>query len=155
MVDSENDEAGTRQWQQSGCIWLWRYQENTRNYPGWHFTADDRGGASLIALLHAFDKDGPANFRTVQLDPPSARILSVPNNRQTAWVSPSKMRLTLAPSPDEWRFTERDNIATFSIGKNWIPALVKAIRSIASGDGDFSIGPAGSSDRLSIWWCNV
>ncbi len=35
-------------WRQAGAIFLWRYEENVRNDPGWHLTADagDRAGGA-------------------------------------------------------------------------------------------------------------
>jgi hypothetical protein len=39
-------------WKQQGRVYLWRYKENRKNYPGWHFTAD---AVACNALLELFE----------------------------------------------------------------------------------------------------
>ena len=50
-----NEEAPQYRWKQRGIISLWRYTENSRNYSGWHLTADAAGCASLLELLPPVD----------------------------------------------------------------------------------------------------
>ena len=38
-------------WEQAGNLWLWRYRQNTRNYPGWNLAANQLGWESLFDLL--------------------------------------------------------------------------------------------------------
>lgn len=140
---------------QSGEIWLWRYEINTRHYPGWHLTANQDGVHSLIRLLAALESEGSGHFRTVNISMPSETILSVPNNRNATWAAPAKLRISLAEDPNEWVLADASGIVTISIGVIWLGHLRVAIDKISAGQGDFSIGPAVASQRLWIWWCNV
>src|ERR1044071_2745683 len=35
----------------NGHVYLWKYRENTRNYPGWNITLDDQAIDSLLTLF--------------------------------------------------------------------------------------------------------
>ena len=140
-------------WKQAGSIALWRYKENQRNFPGWHLTADAAGCASLIALLDAFASDGGSSSRTLTVQAPTLAILSVPNNRSSAWRSPSKLRLSLSASPSEWSFPESLEPAALTFGSEWLPDLRQAIAGIPRGQGDYSIGRPGNGNlQLWFWW---
>ena len=140
-------------WKQSGAIALWRYKENQRNFPGWHLTADATGCASLLALLDAFASDGGTCSRTLAIQAPTLAILAVPNNRSSAWRSPSKLRLSLSENPAEWSFPESLEPATLTFGWDWLPKLRQGIAGIPHGEGDYSIGGSGSSNlQLWFWW---
>src|SRR5512133_1596062 len=68
-------------WKQSGLVYLWRYLENTRNYPGWHLKTDEAGRQSLLGLLQKMHAAKYSSRATVHLSAPTMRQLSVPNNR--------------------------------------------------------------------------
>jgi hypothetical protein len=140
-------------WKQAGSIALWRYTENQRNYPGWNFTADEVGCASLLALLDAFEADGFVASRTVSTNPPTAAILRVPNNRSSAWLAPSKLRLSFSANPAEWSFPESLEPATLTFGADWLPQFRQAVAGVPRGDGDYSIGHTGNGNlQLWFWW---
>src|SRR5258708_1851433 len=75
-----------------GHVYLWRYVEGTKNFSGWHLTADAEGCEQALAILASLDRE-----RTVAITPPTPAILQVPGNRGGAarWWSPR--RLTLVP----------------------------------------------------------
>ena len=139
-------------WQQSGSVWLWRYQSNDRNYPGWHLTADRAGAASLVELLDKLASGDQSGMRTVQLGRPTPAILSVPNNRSAEWTSPAKLRVAFADDPNEWIFACTDVAAQLMLGRDWFPLLSTAVSRIPLGEGDFSIGPPDPNQRLWLWW---
>ena len=144
-------------WRQTGRIWLWRYVENIRNYPGWHVTADAQGAASLLGLLGLLDtlnQGGADSARTVQISAPSASILAVPNNRRAAWHAPARLRVGTSANEEEWRLTAEDQSAALTVGSGWRPVLQLALVGIAEGRGDYAIGPSGKQ-QLTIWWCNA
>lgn len=84
----------------------WRYLENTRNYPGWHLTADTDGCASLIALLDAAVLDGMEGRRTLKIDRPTPAQLAVPNNRHAAWTATQSLRIVFEREPSQWRLRD-------------------------------------------------
>lgn len=124
-----------------------------RNYAGWHVTADADGCASLLALLDELAaSDGP-NTRVLSVESPTPAILSVPNNRSGASLSPSRLRLTLSANPSEWTFPESLEPATLTFGVDWLPKLRQGIADIALGNGDYSIGNADEGNlQLWFWW---
>ena len=140
-------------WKQAGSVALWRYEENQRNFPGWHLTADPAGCASLLALLDALASDGPTSSRTVVVQAPTPAILAVPNNRSSTWRSPSRLRLSLSTNTAEWVFPEALEPATFTFGLEWLAELQRGITDISRSRGDYSIGKAsGGNLQLWFWW---
>jgi len=73
--------SAVESWQQRGSFYFWRYTENERNYPGWHFMVDAAASQSMAALASAFLAEGPHPARVLVLSPPSDVVLSVPNNK--------------------------------------------------------------------------
>jgi len=141
-------------WKQSGCISLWRYTENERNYPGWHLNADPDGCHSLQALLEALAADGGGS-RTVTLTDPTPSQLGVPNNQsgRAAWVAPAKLRVVFSATPSEWSFTADLDPAVLTVGSDWLAPLLGGIAGIPKGRGDCSIGGHNDGNLpLWFWW---
>jgi len=138
-------------WKQAGRISVWRYTENSGNYPGWHLTADPAGCQSLLALLDALAADGVGS-RAVAITAPGKADLAVPNNRQgrAAWGAPQKLRLTLAAAEQQWWFPPGLDPAALTLGAAWLPALRHGVAGIPAGQGDYSIGKG--SLPLWFWW---
>ena len=106
-------------WKQSGTIYLWRYIENQRNYPGWHLALDSPAQRSIDLLVQALLSHGGSPLRTLLITPPTHRVLKIPNNRGGAatWQSPLKLRLGLdATNPDAWRFDEDKDVVVWTFG---------------------------------------
>lgn len=139
-------------WKPSGAVSLWRYTENTRNYPGWHLNADVAGCRSLLDLLDALATE-PGSYRTIPLRPPSEAQLSVPNNRGAAPAAATKLRLAVADAPAQWHLPADHDPATLTIGSDWLAPLRKGLLDITRGRGDYSIGEEDSDSlRLWFWW---
>ena len=130
---------------------LWRYTENQRNFPGWHFTASIEGCSSLVALLDAFAADGIESSRTLSVTAPTSTVLAVPNNRSGAPFVPSKFRLSFSDFPSQLLFQESDSTVALSVGSRWLSQLRQAVADIPFGKGDYSIGASGS-EKLWFWW---
>ena len=124
-------------WKQQGIVSLWRYTENERNYRGWHLNADSVGCASLSALLDELAQ-APGTHRTVQLTPPGASQLAVPNNQggRAAWLAPAKLRVSYSDVPATWQFPPDLDPATLTVGSDWLTALREGIAGIPQGCGD-------------------
>ena len=143
----------SHQWKQQGSVVLWRYTENLRNYPGWQLTADAMGCHSLVELLDAFDADGVAGSRAVNISPPTPAILTVPNNRRAQWVAPTKLRVSFSTTPSQWRFPEALEPAGLTVGAEWLQKLRHGILGIPLGEGDFAIGNSDDGNLpLWFWW---
>ncbi len=82
-------------WKQEGRLYLWRYTENTRNYPGWHLTADDACCHSLADLIERMLSARWSSQKPLVLTPPTKEVLRVPNNRggEARWKSPAGLIL--------------------------------------------------------------
>ena len=142
--------ANSYRWRQRGTISLWRYLDNTRSFPGWHFSADDAGCASMLALLDALFLDPEGTTRTLQLTAPSAEVLSVPNNRRAPVEGPASLRLSHSVDPEVLRWTENGGRLVLEIGQARAPLLRKGVADVAAGDGDYCIATVPLP--LWFWW---
>lgn len=140
-------------WKQSGSISLWRYTQNESNYPGWHLSADADGCASLSALLQSLVQDGHAVTRTVLLEAPNHRILSVPNNLggRANHEAPGKLRIRFSGDSGVWSFPPALEPAELTFGKEWLEPLQRGLDAIARGQGDYYIGIK-QKDSLPLWF---
>jgi hypothetical protein len=143
-------------WKQRGSLYLWRYLDNVRNYPGWHFAATAEGYVSLSSLLKVFSATSTCSYRTLVVTPPTPTILKVPNNRCARWTAPKKWRISFMPElqwSNAWEFSVDNEIVHLSLGSLALPCLVSAVEDGAHGEGDFSINPSGArGSELWIWW---
>jgi hypothetical protein len=106
-------------WKQAGRLFFWRFTENTRNFPGWHFMVDRAASASIAALLRSMAKSESPCSRTVVVSLPTAEVLSVPNNRHSPCVAPERLRIELATSDAKcWLLTEDGAVVHWLIGSD-------------------------------------
>ena len=152
----------THAWKLTGRVYLWRYRENTRNYPGWHLSTDRPGGASLLELFSLLPSASTPVYRTVPLTPPSQSVLAVPNNRggfARIWA-PTKWRVAFDPSSaaaNTWAFPAGADPAVLTFGSSYLAPLVRGVSDILRHTGDYSIAcesddPSESSRELWFWW---
>lgn len=139
-------------WAQRGRISLWRYTENTRNYPGWHLNADAAGCESLIALFQEL-ATGSSPVRSVVVTPPAAAQVRVPNNRSAAWLAPDRIKVGWSPNASEWLLPPSTEPARLTFGSDWLEPLRSGVMGIPRGQGDYAIGSrANGSLVLWFWW---
>ena len=94
-------------WKQAGRLFFWRFTENTRNFPGWHFMVDVAASASIAALLRSMSQSESPCSRTIVVSLPTAEVLSIPNNRGAQCVAPERLRIESDPSvKDAWALVE-------------------------------------------------
>jgi hypothetical protein len=142
-------------WKQEGSISLWRYTENERNYPGWHLSADTRGCSSLSSLLQSLAADGDGAARAIALEPPTASVLAIPNNRggQAKFRAPAKLRVRFVRDPRLWSFPKTLEPAELAFGYDWLAPLKQGLDAISQGQGDYSIGIDHDGNLpLWFWW---
>ena len=82
-------------WKQAGRLFFWRFTENTRNFPGWHFMVDRGASTSIATLLRSMAQSASICSRTIVVSLPTAEVLSIPNNRNSQCVAPERLRVEL------------------------------------------------------------
>jgi hypothetical protein len=98
-------------WKQSGRLFVWRFTDNVRNFPGWHYMLDSTGSKSIAGLLHAMSKSATSCIRVVQVSQPTTEVLRVPSNRGAACLAPTKLRIELdSTDPSAWSLDD-DGVA--------------------------------------------
>jgi hypothetical protein len=104
-------------WKQAGRLFFWRFVENTRNFPGWHFMVDRAASASITALLRSMAQSGSPCSRTVVVSLPTAEVLSIPNNRGSQCVAPERLRIELDQSDaNAWALVEDGAVVNWQMG---------------------------------------
>ena len=148
-------------------VWLWRYRENERNYPGLHFTGKAEACATLRDLVLRLAGEG-GGHRTVPL-----RELQPEDEAKVSggqrFVSFAKMRLEIVPPGDELRFMHvgyAGRAATVTVATTYTSELIAGLADVERGRGDWAMYPPndkashkllGSRDRQSVelwfWPC--
>jgi len=104
-------------WKQAGRLFFWRFTENTRNFPGWHFMVDRAASTSVATLLRSMSKSASVCSRTIVVSLPTTEVLSVPNNRNSPCVAPERLRLESDPSSsDAWALVEDGAVVHWRLG---------------------------------------
>jgi hypothetical protein len=136
-------------WKQRGDIYLWRYLDNARNYPGLNLSLDPLAHESLLVLFRAFVEERLKCKRTLAITAPTARVLRVPNNLGGAAriTSPTSVRLSYDPDLDAvWTMDEEADPLPWELGAQGA-AKVLSVLELPDSHFDSAIGgdPA-------IWW---
>ena len=131
-------------------IYLWRYQENKRNYPGHHLTADAEGCNQLIRLTEGLEKEKLPKTHMIELCPVNERILAVPNNTRgnKTVVSLKTWKLVCNPEFIKTHFVYDNSYptCTLELSPQQAGCIAEGVRDIKKGRGDNCIG--GKADNL-------
>ena len=65
----------------SGRVYIWKYTDNGRNYPGWNMTVDNSASQELSQLFDMMEKCEWSTNKKVLTTQPTDKELSTPNNR--------------------------------------------------------------------------
>lgn len=104
-------------WKQAGRLFFWRFTENTRNFPGWHFMVDRAASTSIAVLLRSMSKSPSPCSRTIVVSLPTVEVLGIPNNRGSRCVAPERLRIELDPSAsDTWTIVEDGAVVHWRLG---------------------------------------
>jgi hypothetical protein len=104
-------------WKQAGRFFLWRFTENTRNFPGWHFMVNAAASRSISTLLRSMAQSETVCSRTIVVSLPTAEVLSIPNNRNSQCVAPERVRVELDLAVgDAWALVEDGAVAHWRLG---------------------------------------
>ena len=135
------------------AVYLWTYAESSRNFAGWHLTADE---AACRALLEAIDQLADSDSLTTATQPPTAAILAIPNNRRAAVRAGSRLTVRAESERGAWRLAESAGEVTIVVGPDRLEALRRGIHDVRRGRGDYSLGAdykrASRDQRLWFWW---
>ena len=131
-------------------ICIWRYTDNTRNYPGYHLSADAEG---CLVLRDRLSKIRDCEAFT--LTAPDTAVLSVPNNQggRARYFGGRKLQVHTASSlaPNTFRWEEQDTTFILTCSRDQIARLLAGVADIEKGEGDYSI--RGDDDQaLWFWW---
>lgn len=104
-------------WKQAGRLFFWRFTENTRNFPGWHFMVDRAASTSIAALFRSMAQSASLCSRTIVVSLPTPEVLSFPNNRNSQCVAPERLRVELDLSRgDAWSLVEDGAVVHWRLG---------------------------------------
>ena len=122
-------------------MFLWRFPDDVRNYPGWNCTADKDGCRSLLDLfaLKAVARWGAKT--DIALSTPTGANASLPGCGGK-WLSAGRLRLHYPKgevTDNLWRWDGSLQSPTLTIAKSKLDALWHAFESVAAGRGDFCI----------------
>lgn len=136
-------------------IYLWRYRENRRNYPGYHLTADARGCDDLVSVLTRHENATRVQRTRLALGPVTPSILAVPANTRgnSTVVTFSSLELITDPnsSPDHFRFAETHLHCQLELSTAQAGHVLEGVHDIQHGKGDYCVG--GDGDQVIWFWC--
>lgn len=145
-------------WKQIGDVFLWHYPGGSRNYCGWHLTADKAGANSLMSLLDAFRACSEYRRRKVRLSAPTQAMLAVPNY-QAKHQAGAALEIKYLPGDEhssQWKLSAEGGRVTVALGHGKLMELRQGLQDVAKGEGDYAIGPADKADWESMclwfWW---
>jgi hypothetical protein len=137
-------------------VYIWKYTDNDRNYPGWNITLDYSTSQELSQLFDMMEKCEWSTNKKVLTTRPTDKEISAPNNRnRTAkWTTKSKIIFSLRgnEAPDYWLTTEKMDELEISFGKEKLKTLKDATINIPHGNGDYSIADKDDNNILTFWW---
>ena len=131
-------------WKQEGRLYLWRYVENTRNYPGWNLTADEAFCRSFTDLIQRM-LDAQYNCqKQLFITEPTTEILCVPNNHRGRAASKSPKSLLIKHQKDESlddyaALDEVSETVVLSAGRQKLGLIRNCVFKILEGDNDYAI----------------
>jgi hypothetical protein len=149
-------------WRQRGKVYLWRFPDKVRNYPGWDCTADPDGCRSLSELLRLIASSERSAKLDIALTAPNLEIVSLPGLPPgDRWSSPDRLALHypgIKVDADLWRWSGDLLTPTLSLGRSMIFTLIDAFEAVGKGVGDFcvhhpDVGLHGLDfETMSIWF---
>lgn len=136
-------------WKQKGNLYLWRYKDNPKNYPGWQFAGDRVGVKSFCELLNLMQKEERNVKRTIQFSTPTEKELTIPGCNSKI-VSESKAVLHCEVEGSiEWCIKPYGDSMDIIADPYSIKGLRESLNKWLNGENDFSFGHA--KNQLWFW----
>src|SRR5258708_6729726 len=137
----------------AGNIFLWKYLDNTPNYPGWNFSADKEGGQSLSVLLGEMLASEFASTKTIQVSKPSNEQVLIANNASRFSTTEQLILKVKKKDNDEWNIEEPNNgNLIINLSGRYVSDFKNAVLKISNGQGDFAIADDQDQNILYFWW---
>jgi len=124
-------------------LWVWRYLENERNYPGLHLTAKPESCAVLLDVVATLRAEGTGRQRTINLKKLRAADEAKITGGQK-YTDFGKLYLRLVEPSDALRFMSArhaPDVVDLEFTPDYLTLFEEGIRDVARGQGDYSIGP--------------
>ena len=142
-------------WKQRGLIYIWHYKDNVRNFPGWHFTADNDGCTAMLELCALMQQAEYPARKTLQLSNPPDDVVQVVNPG-SRWFSASSIEIRYPKdrvAADAWEMKSVDNKVRLIVGPRKLEELEDSIRELMEeGVGDYAICPENDSPDMELWF---
>ena len=130
--------------------WCWRYKQNTRNYPGLHFTAKPAACDALITCLRQLRRESDGVHRTMPLLRLKAEDEAKISGGQE-YVCFSRLRIAVHGESDLLRqmsFRVEGGITVhFDFTERFLSEFERGLSDVNSGVGDYSIEPQQEQGR--------
>ena len=127
-------------------VWVWRYLENERNFPGLHFTADSAACESLGSLVKVLRAEGGGTRRTLNLRKLApADEAKVSGGQKYQDFSVLRLKLSLASEAlQHMSASYEGGTVSLDFTPAYLDLFDEGIADVARGTGDYAIGPPGS-----------
>jgi hypothetical protein len=136
----------------TGRIFLWKFEHNVRNYPGWNFTCDDDGCESMIGLLELMQSSAFPSSKKLTLEQPTIMQVKAAQHchdfRSAKYLSLHYKK----GLPGYWYTEEGESHLRLTFGDHEIVALRRAIYRVKKKEGDFAIGDPNDEHQIYFWW---
>jgi hypothetical protein len=140
-------------WKTAGAVFVWRYREKRRNYPGWHMTADDHACDSLVDLFDRFRRARFPSKVIISVARPTARVLAVPANPAKV-DTPTELaiRYDKQADPSAWNLVQEGGQPRLSCGSGSLSELERCVKWVKAGGGHCCETTGRDDQELSFWW---
>lgn len=141
------------EWVQEGRLYVWRYADPSRNWRGWHFTADPAGCRSVRNLLDRMHGGEPSH-RTLRIEKVTDAILNVPNYGRKTAGNFGRLRIAYRPEREDLQLSAEGDLLIMTVGHRRLRKLAAAFADVETGGGDFGIKTSGDrgADSWMFWW---
>jgi hypothetical protein len=139
-----------------GKVYTWKYLDNSKNYPGWNFTIDEKASNSLFDLFTLMKQCEWSSKKEIKTSIPTESQIKIPNNQNgsSKWKATSKLILHFKKNIEKeyWQVIERESEIEIKFGENKLIEFEKAITGITKRNGDFAIFNDSGDSILYFWW---
>ncbi len=127
-------------WRMQGNLYLWRFEGDLRNMPGWHLHVDDLASASIADLID----------RMLASEKPCRKVVDIvperplPVNPDSPWHAASQLVLIYAREevePNYWLAELMSSKLHLTLGTNKLQELKAGVIGVPLGKDDYAIGP--------------
>lgn len=148
--------AKIKKYKVTGKVFIWKYKDNLRNYPGWNFTVDIKASQSLLRLLELMNNCEWSSQNIITTEIPTELQIRVPNNQNgnARWKTKKNLKLKCIKTMSEthWLINEMENEVEIQFGKAKLEEFKNAITGIPEGKGDFDISDQNAENIMFFWW---